>query len=138
MKRLALILLLAAFAGGWSPGSCIPEQIFQASTASISNPVTKDMLNGVENSGILIFAGLKAYKKACVDLVVLQTCRKTIQSIQVYTRKLRHPDGSGILADLRNFVKNNDQVNAVIAYNAAMQIMADIRTVAASNNVQVQ
>lgn len=138
MKKIALIVLLAAAVGGWSPGSCIPEQIFQASTASIANPVTKDMLNGAENGGILIFAGLRAYKKACVDQVVPQSCRGVIQRIQVYTRKLRHPDGSGILADLRSFVKNNDQVNAVIAYNAAMQLMTDIRTIAASNNVQVQ
>ncbi len=138
MKKIALIILLAASVGGWSPGSCIPQQIFQASTASISNPVTKDMLNDVENGGILIFAGLKAYKKTCVDLVIPQSCRGVIQKIQVYTRKLRQPDGSGILADLRGFVKNNDQVNAVIAYNVAMQLMADIRTIAASNNVQVQ
>ena len=128
-----LAILLAASLGG-----CNLPAIFQASTASISNPVTKDMLNDVENSGILIFAGLKAYKKTCVDLVIPQSCRVVIASIQVYTRKLKAPDGSGVLATLRSFVKNNDQVNAVLAYNMAMQLMADVRTIAASNNVQVQ
>lgn len=136
MKRLALLLVVTLTLGGCA-GTKLGDLV-NVSTASINNPVTKDMLNNVENGGIIIFAGLKAYKKTCVDLVIPQSCRGVIQKIQVYTRKLRAPDGSGVLASLRSFVKNNDQVNAVIAYNMAMQLMADIRTIAASNNVQVQ
>lgn len=128
MRKFALVIALGITLAG-----CNLPAIFTASTASISNPVTPTMLYDVENAATIAFAGLNAYKKSCVDLVLLQTCRGVIQKIQVYTRKI-----PPVLKNLRAFVRDNDQVNAVLAYNLAMSIMADLKTVAASNNVQVQ
>lgn len=109
------------------------RDLITASTASVSNPVTADMLNNVENGAIIAFAGLKAYKKACGDLAIPQSCRATIKQIQVYTRRL-----PPLLVSVRAFVRDNDQVNAVIAYNTIKQLIADFKSVAAASNIQVQ
>lgn len=125
--------LILAIALGLSVSACDPIALFQASTASIANPVTKDMLYEVENGTIVAFAALKAYKKSCVDLLIPQSCRQTIKSIQAYTRQI-----PPVLSSLRSFVKNNDQVNAIVAYNTIMSLVANFKAVAAANNVQVQ
>lgn len=128
MKKIILAIALAL-----SVAACDPIALFQASTASIANPVTKDMLYEVENGMIIAVAGLKAYKKSCVDLLVPQSCRQTIKDIQVYTRRI-----PPLILSLRSFVKNNDQVNAVIAYNTILGLVSSFKSVAAANNVQVQ
>lgn len=128
MKKVVLALALSLGLAG-----CQLGDILTASTASISNPVTKDMLYEVENGTIIAFAGLKAYKKSCVELLIPQSCRATIQQIQVYTRKL-----PPLITSLRSFVQNNDQVNAVIAYNTVMGLVADFKAIATANNIQVQ
>lgn len=135
MKRLfalPFVVLLAIPLGG-CPSLQDVGSVLSASTATVNNPVTPQMLSNVENGAIIAFAGLNAYKKSCVDLVIQQSCRQTIQSIQIYTRKIKP-----LLVDLRNFVRLNDQVNAVIAYNALVGLIADFKTVATANNVQVQ
>ncbi len=131
MKKFILVVILAAGLGGCEQLSMILDAVPKV-TASVNNPVTKDMLNTVENGSIVVFAGLKAYKKACVELAVPQSCRGTIQKIQVYTRKL-----AVILPELRAFVRNNDQVNAVMAYNAIVGLIADLKTEAGKANIQI-
>lgn len=129
MKKIAAVLLLAFGLTG-----CAQLQtafnVISSSTASISNPVTPDMLNNVENGAIIAFAGLKAYKQSCVQGAIPPSCRATIQKIQVYTRKL-----PPLLATLRAFVRSNDQVNAVIAYNTVIQLITDFKAVATANSI---
>lgn len=129
MKRIFIVIALALSVSG-----CInPFELLTQSTASISNPVTPVMLYEVENAATVAFAGLNAYKRSCVELVLPQNCRGIIKKIQVYTRKL-----PPTLTQLRKFVRNNDQVNAVIAYNVAMGIITEFKKEAAANSVQVQ
>lgn len=128
MIRFLMIIPLVVALGG-----CNLPAIFQASTASIGNPVTPAMLKEVEDGATVAFAGLRAYKTSCVQLAIPQSCRDVIQKIQVYTRKL-----PPLLTSVRAFVRNNDQVNAVIAYNAITGLIADFKTEAANNSVQVQ
>ena len=132
MKRLALALVLVTSLAG-----CANLQtalsVATASIAGVTNPVTKDMLNNTENGAIIVFAGLGAYKKSCIAGAIPATCKVTIAKLQVYTRKL-----PPLLIVLRSFVKNNDQVNAAIAYNTIQQLITDFKAIATANNVQVQ
>lgn len=119
-KILGAFLVIAAL------GGCAQlqraEQFLSVTTASIANPVTRDRLYAIENGIVIVFAGLRAYKSACVAGNADVNCRANVKAIQVYTRRI-----PPLLTDLRRFVKNNDQVNAVVVYNALSGLLADVR-----------
>lgn len=116
MKIIALFLALALSACSGTLGGILNPQV------GISNPVTKDMLYEVENGAIVAFAGLKAYKRACINLDIPQSCRDTIRGIQVYTRQI-----PPYLSQLRRFVRNNDQINAVTVFNILQGLLVQAR-----------
>lgn len=128
MKRIIPILLVLSLGG-----CAVLGQLFQAATVGVNNPITKESLKTTEDSITVVFAGLNAYKKSCIQLLIPQSCRGTIAKIQVYTRKL-----PPLLTNLRSFVRNNDQVNAATVYNAIKQTILDFKAVATANNIQVQ
>lgn len=132
MRRFIFIAVIAATLGGCAQLQAVLSA-GSIATASIVNPVTPTMLYDAENAATVAFAGLTAYKRSCVARAIPSSCRTVIRNIQVYTRKL-----PSLLTSLRAFVRNNDQVNAVVAYNAITGLLADLKTVAAQNNVQVQ
>lgn len=101
-------------------------------TASISNPVTPNMLAELEEGAVAAFSVLGAYKRDCIKGVIPASCQKAIRATQVYTRKI-----PPILVNLRAFVRNNDQVNAVIAYNTIKNLVIDMKQAAANNGVKV-
>lgn len=109
------------------------KNVFVASTASVANPVTPTMLYDVENGMIIAFAGLNAYKRSCVAGAIPVSCRGTIRRIQVYTRQIKP-----WLVQLRAFVMNNDQLNAVVVYNTVMGLISGYKAEALAGNVQVQ
>ena len=101
-------------------------------TQNYDNPISPQTLYNLENAGVVIFAGLNAYKHACAQTAD-ETCRIVVARVQSQTRKL-----PPLLRSLRSFVKNNDQVNAKIVYSTLVIIINDIKAVAAANNVKVQ
>jgi hypothetical protein len=107
-------------------------EVANFTTASVANPVTPQMLNNLENGAIIVFAGLNAYRQSCVQKAIPQECRTVIRQMQVYTRQI-----PPLLAQLRTFVRTNDQVNAVIVYNSVANLVATLRTTATQNNVRV-
>ena len=107
-------------------------EVANFSTASVANPVTPQMLDNLENAAIVVFAGLNAYRQSCVQKVIPQECRIIIKQMQVYTRQI-----PPLLTQLRAFVRNNDQVNAVIVYNSVANLVASLKTTATQNNVRV-
>lgn len=134
MKKL-LVLVLALSLGG-----CVTDNLalnlitaVKAVTVGVDNPVTKSDLNAFENSMIVAFAGLNAYKKACIRGAADVNCRANVAKVQVYTRKL-----PAALATTRGFVKSGDQVNAVKAYATAKQLFNDFTADATANNIKVQ
>jgi len=131
MKKLMLPLLLAfaLFAGGCAQLRAV-QDVVTGATATTDNPVTKARLKAVEDGAIIAFAALGAYKKTCEDRVIPPSCRTVIQSIQVYTIKLQR-----LLPVLRNYVKNNDQVNAIIAYNTVRELITAFRNEAVASGV---
>jgi len=102
-------------------------------TSGVANPVTKNDLYAFENSLIVAFAGLKAYRQACLAEAVDKNCKANIRAMQVYTRQI-----PPLLTQLRNFVKNNDQVNAAVMFAQVKQLYTNFKNIALANGVAVQ
>jgi hypothetical protein len=131
-KLLALSLLLGSLALGGCQYFAKLQSFVEIGTASIANPVTKDRLYQMESAATIVFAGLSAWKKDCAAGVINANCRQQIAAVQVYTRQI-----PPYLAQLRTFVKNNDQVNAVIVWNQVQSVISTVRAQAAQNNVNI-
>lgn len=133
MKKL---FIAAALAFAVTLGGCSTLQnigsAFQLATKSITNPVTKDDLYKVESGVRIAFTALQAYKDSCAQGLVDTNCRANVAAIQTYTRQL-----SPLLAQLRSFMKNNDQVNATVVYNQISVLVANLKTAAANVGVNI-
>lgn len=127
MRKIILGLVLALSLAGCSTFKNI-ETAIQFGTASVANPVTPTRLNQVENATILVFAGLNAWKTSCAKGLIPPSCKDQIFTVQVYTRQI-----PPYLVRLRAFVKNNDQVNAVIVFNQLMDTISAIKAQAATS-----
>lgn len=112
-----LVLVIALILGGCGPGG-FPNFLPKGP----DNPITKDMLYKIEVSAAAATSGLNSYKRLCVQQLIADNCRGTINAIQVYTRQI-----PPYLTALRKFVKENDQVNAIVVYNNLTQLLVDIK-----------
>ncbi len=101
-------------------------------TASVVNPVTRERLDQLEQVAVLVFTGLNAWKQACISGTLPVTCKQQIASVQVYTRQI-----PPYLAQLRIFVKTNDQVNAIVLFNNITSLISNIRTQAAASGINI-
>lgn len=131
MRKVALALMLCL--GLTACGTTNPVGLWNTVTASTQNPVTKSVLYKFENGMIIAFAGLNAYKRSCVRGAIPASCKGVISNLQIYTRKI-----PGQLTLVRAFVKNNDQVNAIVAFNTAKAMLAEFKSIATANNIKVQ
>lgn len=131
MKKLWLVPILALGLGG-----CVTvEQVVRTvsvATVGVKNPVTRKALYNFENGMIVAFAGLNTYKITCQKGLIDQSCRQVVAELQVYTRQI--PDD---LARVRVFVKQNDQVNAVVAFDLLQTLFANFKAAAAARNIKV-
>lgn len=137
LNRIAVALVALSLGGcAGIPGLPSLQSIqtaVQLGTASVANPVTPERLDQAENALVLVFTGLNAWKSACANGSLPAGCRDHIASVQVYTRKLKP-----LLAELRVFVRNNDQVNAFVAFNTFSSLIATVKTQAAQNGVEIR
>lgn len=85
------------------------------------NPVTKQMLYNLEQSLVVATTGLLVYKRLCIKKAIDQSCRGTVEYLQGYTRQAQP-----VLVNLRKFVKEKDEVNAIDAYRTLKQIVDDL------------
>lgn len=131
MKRIILAVTLAFSLAGCATIKNI-ETAVQLGTASIANPVTPTRLNQMESALTIVFAGLKAWKSSCSQGLIPDDCRQQIAEVQTYTRQI-----PPYLAQLRGFVKNNDQVNATVAFNAITDLIGTVKTQAAARGVNI-
>lgn len=131
MRKLIIIATLALSLGGCATIQAIGTA-FQVGTASIANPVTKDRLNQMESAITLVFASLRAWKSSCQQGLIPQNCREQIAAVQVYTRQI-----PPYIAQLRFFVKTNDQVNAAVVFNTIVSLVGTVKSQAAANGVNV-
>lgn len=131
MKKFLVLLVLTLPLGACSWDSVTAG--IQIATTGVQSPITKQDLSNFENGMIIAFAGLNAYKRACVAGAVDVHCKDNIRALQVYTRQL-----PPLLAQARAFVKSGDQVNAKLVYNTLTDLYSRFKTLAAVNNVKVQ
>lgn len=130
MKRIIIALFLSLSVAGCAgmPSLESLKTAVHFGTASVANPVTPTRLNQMENGLKVLFAGLNAWKRSCVQGIIPEVCKQQIRTVQVYTLQIKP-----YLAELRSFVKNNDQVNAVTVFNELTGIIATVRTKAAES-----
>lgn len=130
MRKL-IILALALSLGGCATIKNI-ETAISLGTASIANPVTPTRLNQMESALTLVFAGLNAWKQSCVQGLIPPACKTQIGGVQVYTKQI-----PPYLAQLRTFVKANDQVNATVVFNNLTDLIGTVKSQAASGGVNI-
>lgn len=123
MRRLLVVALLTFGLVGCST--------LQVLTSSTSNPITRDRLDQIEAVVQVGFAGLNTYRRSCLGGFADVHCRANIRAIQVYTRQV-----PPLLAQLRAFVRNNDQVNALVVYQQLTQLLDKTKGVYAAGLAQ--
>lgn len=125
MKKLLLVIAM-----GLALSGCANLKLF---FQEYKNPITKEMLYTAENTAVVAFAALKAYKASCQAKAIPQSCRYVVAQIQARTKKV-----PALLVSLRKFVKENDQVSAQTAYSAIVEIMQQVKAIADVNGIKVQ
>jgi hypothetical protein len=131
MRKIILALTLSLSLAGCAQLQAITGGLSLA-TASVTNPVTQTKEAEIELAVDSAIQLLKAYKKACVQGTADVHCRANIGQIQAYTRQM-----TPLVAQLRAFVDNNDQVNAVVVYNQLAALYATMKSAASSLGVSL-
>jgi len=131
MRKTLLVLALASTLGACSTLQNI-QQAFSIVSQSGANPITKTELYKVESAISIVFTALNTYRAACVAGNVDKNCKANIAAIQQYTRQI-----PPYLAQLRTFVKNNDQINAQVVYNQLTTLYNNAKATAASLGVNL-
>lgn len=131
MRKIILAVTLALSLGGCATFNAFTTGISLA-TKSIANPVTKSEEAQVELALDTAVQALKVYKKACIAGSADKNCKANIAQIQAYTRQV-----PALVAQLRGFVDNNDQVNATVIYNQLTALYANVKTAAANLGVSL-
>lgn len=129
MRKVLLAVMVAVTLGGCAQLSNLKD-VVSIGTTTITNPVTKDRLYQLESAATVVFAGLATWKQACVSALINPSCKDQIAQVQVYTRQI-----PPYLTQLRAFVKNNDQVNAVVVFNNISNLISTVKAQAAANNI---
>lgn len=141
MKRFFVVLaIVAAFVlNGCAPGAIerfaeqklnLPEGVL---TESIDNPITPKRSAQIQQSLRVVVAGLRAHKRLCKRSVLPPSCVDDVNRLQGYVR-----DAKPVLARLRVFVEQNDQVNARLAFNEAVGIIKSLQRDAINAGVVIQ
>lgn len=133
MKRfllaIILILPLTGCAGLAEKAFNLPTGLL---TQSIQNPITKKQLYEIENGLVIAVVSLNVYKGKCIRKEIDRSCRATIARLQTYTRKARP-----LLNSLREFVKDNDQINAKVIFTTLYNLFTDFRALASTKGINV-
>ncbi len=135
MRKIVLALTLITLAAPL--GGCF--ETFQAITGGLSL-ATKSIVNPVtpaDEAAVEVALGgainlLKEYKKACAEGRADVHCRNNVAQVQVYTVKV-----GPLVARLRNFVDNNDQINASVVYNELKNLYVDVKATAAQLGINL-
>ena len=131
MRKIILAITLSL-----SLGACAQLQTLQNiahfATATVNNPVTPAMEAQIELGFDAAVQILLTYRRACIDGNADVNCRRNIEIIQPYTIQAKP-----VIARLRSFVDNNDQVNAVVAYNQLVGLYGNLKTSAAAVGMNV-
>lgn len=131
MRKIVLALFLSIGLAGCSTLQAIGT-FSSIVTKSVTNPVTKTEEVQIEAAIDAAIVVLKGYKAACIQGQADKNCRANIKAIQLYTRQM-----PPLIAQLRNFVDTNDQINAVVVYNQLVTLYGNFKNSAAQLGVNV-
>jgi uncharacterized protein YceK len=131
MRKIALALILSLSLAGCAQLQTL-QNIAKSATATITNPVTKEMEAQIELGFDAALQILLSYRRACIAGTADVNCRRNIEVIQPYTRQAKP-----LIAQLRSFVDNNDQVNATVAYNQLVALYGNLKRSAAEVGMSV-
>lgn len=129
MRKYLAIVMVALSLGGCAQLSAVSGGL-SLITKTIQNPVTEQELYQIEASIRILTEALLTYRRACIAGSADLRCRENIEAIQPYTRQV-----PPMLAQLRGFVRNNDQINAVVLYNQLTQLYTNVKSSAAQLGV---
>lgn len=101
-------------------------------TSTYKNPVTREDLYKVETVINVVATGLVTYRHACLAGAADAGCRGNIVAMQVYTRQM-----PPLLVQVREFVKNNDQLNAQVAYTEFKKLYENLKPLAAAAGINI-
>jgi hypothetical protein len=127
MIRFIAIALVALSVAGCAKELEAVRTGISIATSTYQNPVTRDDLYKAETVINVVVTGLVTYRRACIAGAADTRCRRNIEAMQVYTRPM-----PPVLDQVREFVKNNDQVNARIAYDEFKRLYANLKPLAAA------
>jgi hypothetical protein len=125
MRKFLAIAMVALSLGGCAQLSAISGGLSLV-TKTIQNPVTETELYQIEASIRIMVEALLTYRRACIAGSADLRCRENIEAIQPYTKQV-----PALLAQLRQFVRTNDQINAVVIYNQLTQLYTNVKSSAA-------
>lgn len=132
IRTLAALMLVTSLAlGGCAQLSAISQGISLA-TKTIANPVTKADEAKIELAMDTALQLLLTYRRACLAGNADKNCRANIQMLQPYTRA-----AVPLIAQLRDFVDKNDQINAAVVYNQLTALYVNLKAAAQSVGVNV-
>jgi hypothetical protein len=131
MKRIIIVAALALSVAGCASLKSISTGVSLATT-SIANPVTQTKEAQIELALDSAIQVLLTYKKACDAGGADVNCKSNIRQIRTYTLQIRP-----LVAQLRNFVDSNDQVNAVVVYNQLTSLYTNLKSAASSLGVSL-
>jgi hypothetical protein len=132
MRKIVLVLGFTTFFLGGCAELQIAGQALSLAQKTAANPVTKDDLAKVELGADAVVKGLLIYRRACIQGSADAHCRANIATLQQYTRQI-----PPYVAQLRSFVKTNDQINAGVVYNQLTTLFTNIKSTATQLGVNI-
>ena len=131
MRKLIASVAIVLALGGCAQLQTL-QNIAQFATATITNPVTKDMEAQIELGFDAALQVLLAYRRTCLEGKADKNCRRNIEVIQPYTKQAKP-----LIAQLRSFVDKNDQVNATVVYNQLVALYGNLKTSAVAVGMNI-
>lgn len=135
LLRFLTIAALVFSVSGCTAADLLKRSVFDGGlsvTATVQNPVTREMQAGVElayglaATGIVHYARLPRCKAGQIESVTAPCSRwSVVQKLQQGNRV-----AYGAIVRLRAFMDANQQVSAIGAFNAAQAALRDLRAVA--------
>lgn len=119
MKRLAILFALALTLGGCAD----IKTAFDVATTPVT--ITEETVYKSENALKAVTVGFVGYRRLCIKKVidpVTRNCRAVIERVQPYTKS-----AALAIVDMRKSVRENNQVNALAAYNALQSLLTNIQ-----------
>lgn len=124
MRKIIIAIALSLSLAGCATMQAISSGV-EFATASVANPVTPTKEAQIELALDSAVQVLLTYRRACLAGSADVNCKDNIQKIQVYTRQIKP-----MVKELRSFVDNNDQINAIDVFNRLRSLYIDMKSAA--------